>query len=313
VRAVADHADAAAAANLDTHERLAAAVAPNVGDTQQGIGALEREDGPKAPAPQPQVPPAAVAAKSLGLDLSRFEALADVPDEERDKIVAHGEMLSLLPDEEIPAPPMVLVLHGEMEVRAKGRASPLEIVAADQLRILHPVPPADADLVVVGGRKGARVLRLPESAVEELRAAAPWVVQDLEPLSDDLHVVAGAIRGHIGKRLDDALLGAILTRADTMRLPAGATVVKQGELVRALVIVGAGSLSLKSVEGGVEQHTSTIGPGDVLFPSELLQRTKAPATVRAGSDGAVVLVATRAATEELMMTYPPLLDILSQT
>jgi len=39
----------------------------------------------------------------------------------------------------------------------------------------------------------------------------------------------------------------------------------------------------------------------------------APSTVRAGAAGAVVLVATRAATEELMMTYPPLLDILSQS
>jgi hypothetical protein len=317
VRAVADHADAVAAGGTtDVHERLAA-LPPNVGDTQQGLGAA-RDDGPKAPPAHPAQPPlpataTAVAAKPLGLDLSRFEALADVPDEERDKIVARGEVMSLLPDEEIDAPALVLVLHGEMEVRAKGRASPLEVVAADQLRILHPVPPADAKLVVVGGRKGARILGLPSSAVDELRAAAPWVVQDLEPLSDDLHVVAGAIRGHIGKRLDDALLGAILTRADTMRLPAGATVVKQGELVRALVIVGAGSLSLRSSLGGEEKETGTIGQGDVLFPSELLQRTKAPSTVRAGGEGAVVLVATRAATEELMMTYPPLLDILSQS
>jgi CRP-like cAMP-binding protein len=175
------------------------------------------------------------------------------------------------------------------------------------------VPPAEAKLVVVGGRKGARILSLPSSAVDELRAAAPWVVQDLEPLSDDLHVVAGAIRGPIGKRLDDALLGAILSRADTMRLPPGATVVKQGELVRALVIVGAGNLSLRSSDDAEAKETGSIEQGDVLFPSELLQRTKAPSTVRAGENGAVVLVATRAATEELMMTYPPLLDILSQT
>ena len=88
--------------------------------------------------------------------------------------------------------------------------------------------------------------------------------------------------------------------------------VKNGELVRALVIVGAGHLSLRVSDDANAPESGKIGMGDVLFPSELLQRTKAPATVRAGSAGAIVLVATRAATEELMMTYPPLLDILSQ-
>ena len=326
VQSISDAQDAAAAVG-DTHERLAA-TAPTVAETQQGLGAfltpppkhgpehaepaLRRTVSSRPPVHSSGTSPATRAGPSGAIDLQRFEALADVPDDERARIVATGQVIALLPDEEIDAPALVLVLHGELEVRTKGRSSPIEIVPADQLRILAPVPPSDGQLIVVGGRKGSRLLALPAAAIEALRAAAPWVVQDLEPGSDDLHVVAGALRGEIGRRLDDALLGAVLARADTMRLGPGATVVKQGELVRALVILGAGALSLRAGDDPDAPEIGAIEPGEVLFPSELLTRAKAPSTVRAGAEGAVVLVATRGATEELMMTYPPLLDILSQ-
>ena len=286
-----------------------------------GIKAASQVDVPAAPGrsfdalsqqPAQKVAAASVPAPAKGapIDPSRFEALADVPDEERDAIVASGEVLALLPDEETAAPPLVLVLHGELEVRTKGRPATLEIVPADQVRLFHPIAPADGELVVVGGRKGARMLSLSVEALEQLRAAAPWVVQDLEAPCDDLHVVAGALRGEIGRRLDDSVLTAILGRAETMRLAPGTIVVKHGELVRALVVLGSGALSLRVSDAPDADEIGAIEQGEVVFPAELLSRGKAPATVRAGAEGALVLVATRGATEELLVTYPPLLEIL---
>ena len=105
------------------------------------------------------------------------------------------------------------------------------------------------------------------------------------------------------------MLDAILRRAKTMRLAPGAKVVKQGEPVRALIFVGAGDLSISADDGPVLE---TLDPGDVVFAGELLGRMPAPATVRAGERGALVIVATRAATEELLVTVPPLLEMLGE-
>ena len=330
----------------ETHEGLPHLAPPSVLETQQGLGVempkaaarmppavLGRPPSDKLPSipapPEASEPPPsfealrdprpAVAMSTPAprggvgsIDSSRFEALVDVPDDERDKLLATGEIIALLPDEETDAPAIVVVLHGELEVRVRGRPSTLEIISVDQVRLLAPTTPCDGDLVVVGGKKGARILALPPAALETLRAVAPWVAQDLEPSSDDLHVVAGALRGEMGRRLDDALLREILGCAETMRLAPGAIVVKHQELVRALVVLGAGALSLRVADAQDAQEIGALEPGEVLFPSELLSRTAAPSTVRAGPDGAVVLVATRAATEELLVTYPPLLEILGE-
>ncbi len=289
----------------ETRAKASPSVAPSVTETQKGISPSTPPRPSPFDMPKPVVKPKAV-------DPSRCDALADVPDDARERLVAAGEVVALLPDEEIDAPSMILVLQGEVEVRPRGATATLEIVGADQLRLLTPIAPCTGALVLVGGQKGARVLSLPESAVEELRAAAPWVLSDLEPSSDDLFVVVGALRGEIGRRLDDSLLTAVLGRAETMRLAPGAIVVKNGELVRALVVIGAGSLSLRVSNATDAQELGSIDPGEVLFPRELLERTAAPSAARAGPDGALVLVTTRAATEELLVTFPPLLEILGE-
>jgi hypothetical protein len=57
---------------------------------------------------------------------------------------------------------------------------------------------------------------------------------------------------------------------------------------------------------------ATIEPGEILFGAELLERAPAPSTVRAGAEGALVIVSTRTATEELLVTVPPLLELLGE-
>jgi len=261
----------------------------------------------------PALSDAPFTGKTVLLDPSMFEVLADVPDDAREALVRLSEKVALLPEEATGAPALVIVMQGELEVRAPGFITKLDVVTAGQVRILVPFAPADGSLQVVGGPKGARFLSLGLDAIERLRATAPWVVQELEPASDDVHVVAGILRGRHGPRLDGAMLEVILARAKTMRLAPGAKVVKQGEAVRALIVVGAGELTLRGGDESNAPLLDTVPLGEVLFATELLGRRPSPATVRAGDRGALVIVSTRAATEELLVTVPPLLELLGES
>jgi len=258
----------------------------------------------------PALENAPFTGKTVLLDPEQFEVLADVPDDAREALVQKSEKVALLPEESAAAPALVIVMQGEVEVRAPGFVTQLDVISAGQVRILFPFAPADGSLQLVGGPKGARYLALGLDAIELMRASAPWVVQELEPASDDLHVVAGVLRGRHGARLDGPMLDAILGRAKTMRLAPGAKVVKQGEAVRALIFVGAGELTMRAGDESAAQVLETVDLGEVLYATELLGRRAAPSTVRAGERGALVIVATRGATEELLVTVPPLLELL---
>ncbi|MGZ3455225.1 MAG: hypothetical protein ACXVEF_36820, partial [Polyangiales bacterium] len=264
------------------------------------------------PSQPPEATPSPASARTILLDPERFEVLADVPDDAREALANASEKVVLLPDEAARAPSMVIVLQGELEVRAKGFLTRLDVIGAGQVRLLAAFAPAEGELQVVAGAKGARFLGLDARQIETLRAAAPWVVQELEPASDDVHVVAGVLRGRHGRRLDGGILDAVLSRAKTMRLGPDVKVVKQGEAVRALIVLGAGDLSLRAGEGPDAPEIGTVELGEIVFAPELLQRQPAPSTVRAGPKGALVIVVTRGATEELLVTVPPLLELLGE-
>jgi hypothetical protein len=257
--------------------------------------------------------PAPASVRSILSDPERFEVLADVPDDAREALASAAEKVVLLPEEAAVAPPMVIVLQGELEVRAKGFLTRLDNIGAGQVRLLAPFAPAEGELQVIAGPKGARFLGLGEAQIESLRAAAPWVVQELEPASDDVHVVAGALRGRHGRRLDGGILDAVLSRAKTMRLGPDVKVVKQGENVRAFIMLGAGELSLRAGEGPDAPEIGTVELGEIVFAPELLQPQPAPSTLRAGPKGALENGATRGATEELLVTVPPLLELLGES
>jgi hypothetical protein len=98
-----------------------------------------------------------------------------------------------------------------------------------------------------------------------------------------------------------------------MRLGPDVKVVKQGENVRAFILLGAGELSLRAGEGPDAPEIGTVELGEIVFAPELLQRQPAPSTLRAGPKGALVIVVTRGATEELLVTVPPLLELLGES
>jgi hypothetical protein len=257
----------------------------------------------------PLAPPLPVIGVPISLtEVGHIEALEDIPDDARSSLIDAARAVSLAADEAIPAPAAVMVLVGDIEVRSARHAARIDLIEPGQMRLLAPVPPAASELIIVGGAGGARVLAIAHERIERLRKLAPWVVQELEPASDDVHVVAGALRGKLGVRLDGAVLDEILDCTDVVRLEPSVVVVKRGEPVRALIVVGAGELALRTGDG----PDGRVVAGEVLFPRELLDGSPAPAQVRAGPAGALLLVANRASTTDLLARAASLAEILRE-
>jgi hypothetical protein len=254
----------------------------------------------------PPVPIIGVPISSAEVD--QIEALEDIPDDARSSLIDAARAISLAADETMPAPAAVMVLVGDVEVRSARHAVRIDLIEPGQMRLLAPVPPAQSELIIAGGAGGARVLAITHDRIERLRKVAPWVVQELEPASDDVHVVAGALRGKLGVRLDGEVLDEILDCTDVVRLQPSVVVVKRGEPVRAFIVVGAGELALRTGEG----PDGRVVAGEVLFPRELLEGSAAPAQVRAGPAGALLLVANRASTTDLLARAASLVEILRE-
>jgi CRP-like cAMP-binding protein len=154
---------------------------------------------------------------------------------------------------------------------------------------------------------GAEVAVWQPSDFEHVLETCPWVAEELRVVADRYQALAGAAMGPLGDRLDDGMRALITERAEIRYLQPGDLVHEQGKAVAGLVVVGAGHVELV-IDGVV---TETLGPGDLPFASAVLSHEKSPATVRAGQTGALVLIVDRMATHELLVSVPPLLELLA--
>jgi CRP-like cAMP-binding protein len=144
-------------------------------------------------------------------------------------------------------------------------------------------------------------------SLEEAMADCPWVSEELRSLADRLQALSGATLGPLGDRLDDSLRTAVTDRLEVRVVESHEALVEAGRPVPGLFIVGAGRIEV--LDG--DEVSDELGPGDILFASEVMTAGAAPATARAGKGGAVVLHAKRAVAHELMLVVPPLLEVLS--
>jgi signal-transduction protein with cAMP-binding, CBS, and nucleotidyltransferase domain len=145
-------------------------------------------------------------------------------------------------------------------------------------------------------------------SVEEAIVACPWVADELRQVADGFQALAGASMGALGDRLDETLRAMVTSRCAVRTLEPGETIAEAGQPVRAMHIIGAGRVELVSDSGEVEEER---GPGDFLFAAQMLSAGSAPKGARAGKSGALVLVADRGVAHELMVSVPPLLEVLA--
>src|SRR5262249_23623934 len=139
---------------------------------------------------------------------------------------------------------------------------------------------------VVASEGGAQVAVWAQATLETALATCPWVLDALRREADRLQALAGATIGPLGD-LDETLRNPSLGRMSVRHIAPNATVVPKGTQLPGLAIVGAGSLAIG--DGGERE----AGPGDFLFASQVMRAEPAPETARAGSSGALILMADR--------------------
>jgi hypothetical protein len=165
----------------------------------------------------------------------------------------------------------------------------------------------NVSLRAAAGPEGADVAVWQPEQFEEVLQKCPWVADELRSIADRFQALAGASMGLLGERLDDSMRAMVTDRCEVKLLLQGEVVFEQGKPVFGLYVVGAGEIELVR-DGSVER---TLGPGELLFPSAVLAHEPAPATARAGKGGALVLYADRMVTHELVVSVPPLLELVA--
>jgi hypothetical protein len=270
---------------------------------------------PPRPAPAPPSPPMPRAsvkpaiAPAAGVDLSQVEALADLPDDERESFAKAATVQPLAREEEVAGFALALVLEGEVDLAATIVDAPaVRLHAGQMLRargtIEHVTP-----VRLVGASDSARVATWDEAAVEAALHACPWVEDDLRAAGDRFQAEVGITLGALGERLDWSLRTDLTRRLTLRSLAEHEVYATLGKPLPGLLIVGAGELEL--VDESDQVTGEPLRAGDFVFPTEVLGAAPAPHTVRAAKGGALVLFAPRGVAQEMLVTCPPLLEILA--
>jgi hypothetical protein len=260
--------------------------------------------GGASPQRGPHVP---IAQRTVaGLPLDHAGVLAELPHELQVKLVAHARVEQLGPDEEVSGFGVVLVVDGDAFVSATIVDAPAHRLQAGAL-----VPSrgnlGDAGVAVrvVGGASGARVAVWDAATIDPMLRDEPAIASELRDRADRLQALAGTTLGPLGE-LDETYRNLAVERLTVKLARPGEVLAAKGTPMRGLAIVAAGSVEVDE-EDGVRE----LGPGELLFPDAVLRALPAPANVRASETGALLLVGERRLAEELMVTVPPLVEILS--
>ncbi len=275
---------------------------PEASDSVPAKGAPQAIDVPAAePAAAPVAQAQIVEIEGRLRRIADADAFIDLPDDARELFVAAGTVHTLSRDEEVPAVALCYVLEGEVRVSsAVVDAAGLILKAGEVLRARGTID-ANLSLRLSAHSDEALVVTWDSQSVEEAFVSCPWVEGDLRAIANRTLAVCGATIGPLGERLDESIFLDVMSRFEVSVLLPGEVLVEKGKPLPGLCVVGVGDIE---GEGGQ-------GPGGFVFPQGVLSLAPAPATLKAGKEGALVLLATRAVTQELLVTCPPLLEILA--
>ncbi len=273
------------------------------------VPVVELVQADDAGSPPKSGPPASVSVG--GVSLAEVSGLEDLPDDAQAELARRAQLVMLGVDEEVSSFAVALVLRGWVAIMpsiadsACAHAKPGDVVFT-QGNLDEGVA-----LRVVGGQDGTMVAIWDADALAEATSDCPWVDEELREVADRFQALAGAAMGDLGDRLDDSLRFLVTDRCSLRSLLPGEMLFDKGGPVRGLFIVGAGRIEISSGDGEGAEIEEELGPGDFVFGMSVLSGSPAPAVARAGARGALLLVAPRHDTHELMAIVPPLIEIIS--
>jgi hypothetical protein len=259
---------------------------------------------PTTPAPAaPESPP------SNGIDLSRVEGLSDLPDDARLEFANAATVQGLARDDEVSGFALALVLEGSVDLSATIVDAAAQRLNAGAVLRARGTIEAIAPVRLVGASDQSRVATWDEDAVTHAFRTCPWVEDELRAAGDLHQALVGITMGPLGERLDPSLRADVASRLRLRALGDHEVIATRGKPVPGLLVVGAGELEMVDENGTATGMV--VRSGEFLFASEALRAAPAPNTVRAAKGGALVLMAERGVAQELLMTFPPLLEIFA--
>jgi hypothetical protein len=243
-------------------------------------------------------------------DLAQVEAFGDLPDDLRDSLAAAAHVQSLDRGDEVSGFALAVVLEGAADVSSSVVDAPVaRLQAGSALRSRGTVEQVST-VRLVAASDGVRVATWRDGEVARILASCPWVEDELRSAADHTHALVGVTTGAMGERMHPAIRAAIAAKLALRILSDNEVLLQRGQPIAGLHIVGAGELDVFDADG---RTLSTLRAGDVVFPGEVLRAATAPRTVRARAGGALVLSCDRASTQELLVTCPPLLELLADS
>jgi CRP-like cAMP-binding protein len=262
--------------------------------------------------PPPGFAPQPVASDAppslLGIDLAEVRGLEDLPEESQQDLSRKVRIHALEVDEEVTGFGLALVLSGKVAVMPAIMDVVCVRAGRGELIFAESHVEEGVTLKVVAAEPGTRVAAWPIEQFAEAIAPCPWVRDELRGVGDRLQAFAGAAMGQMGEQLDELLRGMVFDRCSVKLLLPDEAVATAGKPLAGMTIVGAGRLQVSDKDGN---PVDELGPGDIVYASEMLRAAPAPANVKAAEGGALIVFAERKTAHELMMSVPPLIEVLS--
>jgi hypothetical protein len=288
----------------------------SVADAESEFDEEPDTDAEPEPFPQAEAEAAPEAVPELseplvsGLSLAEIRGFEDFPPETQLALAKAARVDHLGIEEEVGGFGLALVLHGGVNVMPAIADVACGTAVAKDLIFGRGTLSEGVALRLVAMAPDTEVAVWDFEAIEPALADCPWVLEELQSVADRYQALAGVSMGPMGDRLDDSLRGMVLSRCQVVRLLPGEVLVEEGKPVGGLYIVGAGRIELGN-DPASPGSEGELGPGDFLFAPQVLAAGAAPTAARAGSTGALLMMADRHAAHELMVSVPPLLELLA--
>ena len=257
------------------------------------------------------IPSSAESLKGIsirGIFLSDVRGLCDLPEDAHRLLRQRARVERMGNGEDLSFFSVVLVLEGWVKLMPAIADVTCATAAAGDVVFTQGTLEDGVALRVVAGQNGTTLATWDRQTFEAITESCPWVADELRLIADSFQALAGTALGMLGERLDDALREVVTSRCQVLTLLPHEVLVVAGKPVPGMHIVGAGLIELLDSTGSI---VSTVAPGDFLLTAQVLAGGVSPHTARAASSGALVLFAPRIVAHELLVSVPPLLEILA--
>ncbi len=252
--------------------------------------------------------PASVPPSLRGIAFSDVRGLCDLPDEAQRLLRKRARIERMGTGEDLSFFAVVLVLEGWVKLMPAIADVTCATASAGDVVFTQGTLDDGVALRVVAGQNGTTLATWDRATFGEITETCPWVGDELRLIADSFQALAGTTLGPLGERLDDALREVVTSRCRVLTLLPHEVLVERGKPVPGMHIVGGGAIELLRDCGKL---VGSCTPGEFLLSALVLAGGVAPYTARAASGGALVLFAPRMDAHELLVSVPPLLEILA--